>query len=264
MSEELIKDGIRIDGRRLNEMRKMEAKVGVLKNANGSALFKMGNTKAIAGVYGPRTVHPRHEEQAETAILRTAYSMASFATTERGRPGPSRRSKEISLVTREAIAPVVFLEEFPKTAIDVHIEILEADASTRCAGINAASLALADAGIPMKDLVASCSAGKVANTVVLDVAGKEDTEGELDLPVAYYPKKKQITLLQMDGITIPDEAKEIISLAIKGCEEVYEVQKNALRKKYSLEEHLHEHIDDNGGNGKNNENIRVDTGGEEE
>jgi exosome complex component RRP41 len=97
--------------------------------------------------------------------------------------------------------PLLFLDEFPKTAIDVHIEVLQADASTRCVGINAAVLALADAGVPMRDLVSSCSAGKVGEHVVLDVAGKEDTEGELDLPVAYYPKKKHVTLLQMDGIT---------------------------------------------------------------
>ena len=140
------------------------------------------------------------------------------------------------MVTRQALRPLLFLDEFPKTAIDVHIEVLQADASTRCVGINAAALALADAGIPMRDLVSSCSAGKVGENVVLDVAGKEDTEGELDLPVAYYPKKKQITLLQMDGVTDSKEVREIIKLAMKGCEKIYEEQKRALRNKYKLEE----------------------------
>jgi len=130
--------------------------------------------------------------------------------------------------------PIMFLDEFQRTAIDVHIEVLQADASTRCVGINAACLALADAGLPMKDFVASCSAGKVGDKVVLDIAGKEDTEGELDLPVAYYPKKKQITLLQMDGITTGKEAREIIALAAKGAEKIYEAQKAALRTKYEL------------------------------
>jgi len=232
---ELIKNGIRIDGRKLDEMRPIEAAAGVLEKADGSAMFKMGNTLAIAGVFGPRKVFPKHQEEAERAILRTRYNMAPFATSERGRPGPSRRSQEISLVTRQALMPVVFLDEFPKTAIDVHIEVLQADASTRCCGINAAALALADAGVPMRDLVSSCSAGKVQGHVVLDVAGKEDTEGELDLPVALYPKHKQISLLQMDGIADGEEVKKIISLALKGCEHVYDVQKAALRKKFSLE-----------------------------
>ena len=76
----------------------------------------------------------------------------------------------------------------------------------------------------------------MGENVVLDVAGKEDTEGELDLPIAYYPKKKQITLLQMDGVTDSKEVKEIIKLAMKGCEKIYEEQKRALRNKYKLEE----------------------------
>ncbi|MDI6721499.1 MAG: exosome complex exonuclease Rrp41, partial [Candidatus Aenigmarchaeota archaeon] len=202
---------------------------------DGSAFFRMGSTMAIAGVFGPRKVHPKHEENAEMAILRTRYNMAAFATTERGRPGPSRRSHEISMVTRYALLPALFLDEFPRTAIDVHIEVLQADASTRCVGINAAALALADAGVPMRDIVSSCSAGKVSGQIVLDVAGKEDTEGELDLPVAYYPKRREITLLQMDGIATSDEVKEIIRLALKGCEKVNEVQKKALRSKYEVE-----------------------------
>lgn len=236
METELIQNGTRIDGRRLDELRPITAAVGVLKNANGSAMFKLGNTTAVAGVFGPRKVYPKHEEEAERAILRTKYNMAPFATTERNRPGTNRRSTEISLVIRQALTPLLFLDEFPKTAIDVHIEVLQADASTRCVGVNAAVLALADAGIPMRDLVASCSAGKVGEHVVLDVAGKEDTEGELDLPVAYYPRRKQITLLQMDGITDSREVKEIIKLAVKGCEKIYEEQKKALRSKYKLEE----------------------------
>ena len=124
----------RIDGRKYDEMRPITAAVGVLKKADGSALFRLGNTVAIAGVYGPRKVYPKHQEEAERAILRTKYNMAAFATTERNRPGISRRGTEISLVTRQALTPVMFLDEFPRTAIDVHIEVLQADASTRCVG----------------------------------------------------------------------------------------------------------------------------------
>jgi exosome complex component RRP41 len=235
MTEEVIKNGVRPDGRKLDELRPMEAKVGVLNNADGSAMFKIGNTIAVAGVYGPRKVLPRHEERSEAAILRTKYSMAPFATTERVRPGPNRRSTEISLVTGKALESVIFLEEFPKTAIDVHIEVLNADASTRCAGINAASLALADAGVPMRDLIASCSAGKVQGYIILDVAGKEDTLGDIDLPVAYYPNRNLLTLVQMDGLAKKEEVKKIMELAVKGCKKVYDVQKQALKKAYSLE-----------------------------
>ncbi|MFH0832978.1 MAG: exosome complex exonuclease Rrp41 [Candidatus Aenigmatarchaeota archaeon] len=236
IKKQLIKNGIRIDGRKLDELRPIEAKVGVLKKADGSALFRIGNTTAIAGVYGPRKVFPKHEEKAERAILRTKYNMAPFSTETRNRPGVNRRSIEISYVTRQSLESVILLDEFPKTAIDVHIEVLQADASTRCTGINAAALALADAGIPMKDLIASCSAGIVEGNIVLDIAGKEDTTGDLDLPIAYYPRKRQITLLQMDGLAKSENVKKIIALAVKGAEEVYEKQKDALKKKYMIEE----------------------------
>jgi len=230
--EKLIFNGKRLDGRRFDEVRPMKAEIGQLKRADGSGSFKFGDTWAIAGVHGPRKVFPRREEKADRAILRAEYRMAPFSTGERSRPGPNRRSTEISMVTRKALLPVLFTEEFPKTAIDADIEILQAGASTRCAGINAAAIALADAGVPMRDLVSSCSAGVINGQIVLDVSGKEDTAGELDMPIAYYHGKKEITLIQMDGIAAPERVKELLKLAIKGCEQVYEVQKQALRAKY--------------------------------
>ncbi len=235
----------RADGRKPDEMRPMKAEVGVLKHADGSAYFQLGNTKAIAGVYGPKKVYPRHEEESERAILRTRYNMAAFSTTTRVRPGISRRSTEISMVTRNALSNVIFLEEFPKTAIDVHIEIIQADASTRCVGINAASLALVDAGLPMKDFIASCSAGKVNGQIVLDIAGDEDCEGEVDLPIAYSPKSKELTLIQMDGLATFDEVKQMIKLAIKGCEKIYEEQKKTLKERYKSEELFENGSDEN-------------------
>lgn len=225
----------RINDRKWDELRPVLAQAGILKHADGSALFRLGNTMVIAGVYGPRKVFPKHDEDVEKAVLRTTYRMSPFSTESRSRPGPSRRSTEISKVIREAILPSIFVEEFPKTAIDLHIEVLQADASTRCAAINAASIALADSGIPMRDLIASCSAGKINGQIVLDIEGEEDTEGELDMPVAWYSKKNEVTLLQMDGIASFDEIKTIINLAIKGCKQLHEVQRNALRKKYELE-----------------------------
>ena len=223
--------GLRLDGRKCDEMRKILAKAGVLKRADGSGYFEFGNTKAIAGVYGPRAI-PKFLEEEERSVLNVIYYMAPFSTKERAPPGPSRRSKEISLVIKRALESVIFLEEFPRTTIDVYIEIIQADASTRCAALNAASIALADAGIPMRDLVASVSVGKVDGRIVLDIAGKEDEEGEADMPIAYFPRRKEITLLQMDGIMTKEEFDQAIKLAIKGCERVYKAQKEALRKKY--------------------------------
>ncbi len=224
----------RSDGRAPDELRPIRIEAGVLKNAHGSALVQMGKTTALAGVYGPRMLHPRRLQTSEKAYLRPVYSMIPFSTTERVRPGPSRRTMEICKVIRCALEPVIFVEEFPKTAIDIFINILQADAGTRTAAINAASVALADAGIPMRDLVASVAAGKIGSNYVLDLTGEEEDMTEADLPIAYVPRQKKITLMQMDGNLAAEDVKKTLNLAIKGTERIYELQKEALRKRWKI------------------------------
>jgi len=223
------------DGRKADEMRPIQMKVGVLKHADGSAMVKIGKTIAIAAAYGPRELNPRHMQESDRAIVQCNYSMAPFSTKERVRPGPSRRSTEISKVTREALEPALFLKDFPRTTIDVYIVILQANAGTRTAGINAASLALADAGVQMRDLVTSIAAGKVEGHYALDLTGEEEEITECDLPIAYMPREKKFTLLQMDGHITKDDMKGVIRLAVKGCEILYEHQRKALLEKWSKE-----------------------------
>ena len=158
--------------------------------------------------------------------------MAPFSVEDRARPGPSRRSIEISKVTRLALEPALFLEEYPETVVDVYIEVLQADGSTRVTGINAASLALADAGVPMKDLVVALSGGKIDDTIIVDLCGKEDNYSSADIPIAFIPRKKEITLLQMDGQLTPEEVKQILKNVLKSGQKVYEKQKEVLKRKY--------------------------------
>jgi exosome complex component RRP41 len=230
--EKLIVKGKRLDGRKLDEVREMKMKVGIIPNANGSARVSFGKTVAIAAVYGPRILHPRRLQESDTAIVRCRYNMAPFSVDERIRPGPSRREIEISKVTRLSLEPALFLEEFPETVVDVYIEIIQADGSTRVTGINAASLALADAGVPMNDLIVGLSGGKIEDKLVIDLCGKEDNYCEADIPMAILPRKNKVTLLQMDGQLTPEEVKSIIKNVLKASQDVYKKQKEALRKKY--------------------------------
>lgn len=230
--EKLIENGIRLDGRKPDELRPIKIKVGVLNRADGSCYFEFGGNKVIAAVYGPREVHPRHMQKSTSAVVRYKYNMASFSVEDRKRPGPDRRSIEVSKVSREALEPVIFQEYFPRSAIDIFVEVLQADAGTRTAGINAASLALADAGIPMKSLVSACAVGKVDDTLVLDLNKDEDNYGQADMPIAMTPDGK-ITLIQMDGHLSSDEFKEGLEMAKKGCLEIAQLQRAALLEKYS-------------------------------
>lgn len=231
--KELIKEGKRIDGRGFEELRKIKMEVGVLKRADGSCYFEIGDNKVIAAVYGPRELHPKHIQDIKRSVVRYRYNMAPFSVDERKRPGPDRRSVEISKVSREAIAPVILTEYYPKTAIDVFVEILQSDAGTRTAGINAASLAMADAGIPMKGLISSVAVGKVDGDIVLDLTKEEDNYGEADMPVAIISRTNTITMLQMDGHFTKDEFQKALKLAIAACNQIYEKQRSALIERYS-------------------------------
>lgn len=225
-------NGIRCDGRKIDETRNVTIKAGVLKNAEGSAYIEFGDNKILVGVFGPRDVHPKHLSNTDTGILRCRYHMSPFSVTERKNPAPSRREIEISKVIKEALLPAVILEKFPRTVVDVYIEILQADGGTRCAALAAASVALADAGIPMRDLVSACAAGKVADTIILDVNNEEDQAGQADMPVGYMPNFDKVTLLQLDGVLTPEEYKKCVETGINGCKQVYEIQKKALAEKF--------------------------------
>ena len=236
-TEKLIdKKGIRLDGRKLDELRPVKMEVGILPNADGSAYLEQGKNKILVGVYGPKEAHPRHIAKLDRAVIQCRYHMAPFSVDERKSPAPSRRDVELSKVIREALEPAVFLEYYPRTSIQVYIEILQADGGTRCAGITAAALALADAGIPMRDLVVACAAGKADGKIALDLMDTEDKIGEADVPIAYMPNLEAITLLQMDGNLSPDEFDKAINIAVEGCKQLYAKQKEALKSKYVLEE----------------------------
>jgi|SRR3989344_8528742 len=226
----------RVDGRKADEMREIEAKVGIIKRADGSAMFRIGETIAIAAVYGPRELHPRYLQNPETGLLRCNYDMASFSVPERKKPGPSRRSVEISLVTEKALSSVVELSQFPNAVVDVFIEIIQANAGTRCAGITAAALALAHAGIPMKDMVSAISVGKINGKIYVDLnKEEEDVEDATDIPVAFTGRTKKITLLQLDGNITKKELTEALKLAGDGCEKLNKIQEKALRECYKNE-----------------------------
>jgi exosome complex component RRP41 len=194
----------------------------------------MGKNKIIAGVYGPREMHPKRFSKPNKGVLRVRYHMSPFSVNPRRSPAPSRRDTEIGMVMTNALEPALFLERYPRSVIDVYVEIIQADGGTRCASINAAAVALVDAGIPMKDLVASCAAGKIDGKIILDLGDIEDKKGEADVPVAYMPKLEEVTLLQMDGILSTKETEEALEMAIEGCKKIYELQREALKKKYGM------------------------------
>ncbi len=227
----------RFDKRKFDELRPIEAETGIIPNADGSARFRIGNTEAIAAVYGPTEVKPKHLEKLDRAVIMCKYDMMSFSVPDRAKPGVDRRDMEIGEVITNALNRAVMVEEFPKSMIGVYVYVTQADAGTRCASLTAASMACADAGLPMRDLIAAVAAGTVGDSVVLDLTKEEEDYegGTTDVPIAFLPSKNEIVLLQLDGAVSREDMKKVIEVGKVGALKIYEIEKEALKRRFSNE-----------------------------
>lgn len=208
----------------------MRAELGVIHSADGSASFEMGNTRVLAAVYGPHEVTNRSQALHDRALVRCEYSMATFSTGERRRRSKGdRRSTEISLVIKQTMEAAILMHLLPRTQIDIFVQVLQADGGTRCACINAATLALADAGVPMRDLVSACAAGYLNSTPILDLNYVEDSAEGPDLTVAILPTLGRVTLMQMDARLHIETFDTVSALAQEGCQGVAKYLQQVLK-----------------------------------
>jgi exosome complex component RRP41 len=207
--------------------------MGVLRRADGSAYYEQGNTRVLAAVYGPREVENRGQAKHDRAIINCEYSMATFSTGERKkRSKGDRRGIEISLVIKQVFETAIMTELAPRSQIDIYVQILQADGGTRCASINAATLALIDAGIPMRDFVVACSAGCFDGTPLMDLNYLEDSSVvSPDMPVAILPKSNKITMLQMDSKLHIDTFEKVLKCAVEGCHKIYEILSTKVKER---------------------------------
>jgi exosome complex component RRP41 len=225
----LDENGLRMDGRKPADLRPISIETGVVPVADGSASIRWRTNHAVAAVYGPMECHPRKIQRQDRAVLDVRYNMAPFSTTDRMRPGFNRRSREVSKVTADALESVVLLEMYPRCKVRVEIEILCAEAGTRCVGLTAASVALAHAGIPMTDMVVSVASGKIHDVVVCDLNKEEDNYGEADLPMGILPNSGALVFLQMDGDLSPDEFKQAWDYNMEAASAIHEIMVEALK-----------------------------------
>ncbi len=233
----LIVDGKRLDGRTAEDLRKIRMQVGVVPEADGSAFIEWGGNKIICGVYGPRECIPKHEANPYKAVVKCRYMMSPFASLEEhGRSGPSRRSTELSKVIKEVFENLILVEEFPNTQIEVYIDVLQADGGTRTASITVAAVALANAGIPMKDIVSAVAVGKGGDELIVDLGKLEDNFGQSDMPLAISAKDNKLLLVQMDGLLTKEEIEKILDMAERSAAKVNKIQVDVLREYYAKDE----------------------------
>lgn len=231
----------RLDGRKNEDLRPINIKLGVVKSANGSCYLEWGKNTVIVTVHGPRPMFPKHMADSTKAVVDYRYRMAPFSVSERKSPVPGKRDKEISLVSGFALESVIMTEKFPNTVIDINALILSSNAGTRAAALTAASLACVDAGLPMRGILTAVAAGRANGEFILDLTkDEEDAPDAVDTAIAITMPQKEIALLQMDGFVNKEDWKKIISLGFVGAEKVFEIQKKALLEKYPLNGDINE------------------------
>jgi len=200
----LIREGVRCDGRKRDEVRPITCEVGLLPRAHGSALFTRGETQALVvttmgTVSDEQTIESLRGEFTDKFMLH--YNFPSFSVGEVKMPrGPGRREIGHGALARRAIKPMLpEYKDFPYT-LRLVSEIMESNGSSSMASVCGGTLALLDAGVPMKAPVAGIAMGLVEedgeHCVVSDILGDEDHYGDMDFKVA--GTDAGITALQMD------------------------------------------------------------------
>lgn len=164
MAEEVLSFGLRSDGRRPTELRDIEFSLNLVESCDGSAFYRIGLTKVMALIDGPKQAKDKSE-----GVIRCFYRSAHFSSSGERRKltKGDKRSSEFESTIQGIYEDVIRMEEISHSDIDIHVVVLQDDGSVESAAINAISLALVNAGIPMKDLVISCSAGRFNHTSLL-------------------------------------------------------------------------------------------------
>ncbi|KAI7855832.1 ribosomal protein S5 domain 2-type protein [Circinella umbellata] len=224
----LNNDGKRVDQRKIDDLRPIFLKTGLVTQANGSAYIEVGNTKAVCAVYGPRQL--KRAGFSSNGTLNCEFKFSTFSCTKRRAHMRDSEEKGYSQVLVQALAPAVRLELLPKSAIDIYVNVLENDGTSSClaAAIVAASTALADAGIEMLDQVTACSAVLSKKQIIMDGTELEEQQKDGNMVVSYMPSLNEVTHILQSGISEAATTSQAIEQCIDGCSKIYSVMSTAL------------------------------------
>ncbi|KAM4618775.1 exosome complex component MTR3 [Polymixia lowei] len=232
-------DGTRADGRQRDQVdvRPVFVRCGLVSQAKGSAYIEAGNTKLMCCVYGPKEIERKDETDMKCGRLFTDLRYAPFSCPERGSWIQGSEEKDLSLMLFESLQPAMCLHKYPRSQIEVNVMVLENNGSVLAHAVTCASLALADAGIEMYDLVLGCSIRQDGASYMIDPAyleensccsGSEENQGSLT--VAFLPSLNQISGLQSNGEMGEETLTAGVRTCIEGCYKLYPVIQQALAK----------------------------------
>ncbi|KAL1924603.1 uncharacterized protein VTP21DRAFT_4257 [Calcarisporiella thermophila] len=214
--------------RRPEDIRPIFLKTGLINQANGSAYIEMNQTKIACGVYGPR--QSKRPSFSGKGKLNCEVKFSTFSCPKRRGHQQDAQEKELSAFLTQALSPAVRLELFPKSTVDIFIHILQNDGTASClAGcITAASVALADAGVEMVDMVAACSACFINDTIYMDCSLQEESHVTGSLVVAYMPTLRELTHVWQEGQVTLERTEQAVEQCIGACTKIARVMRTAL------------------------------------
>jgi len=214
--QSIIKYKKRPDNRKLDEIRKLDCQAGLLPRTHGSGLFCRGQTKALSiltlGAPGDQQLLEGMEIVCKKRFMHH-YNFPPYSSGEvKPLRGPGRREIGHGMLVEKALLPLIpNFDEFPYT-MRVVTEILSSNGSTSMASVSSSSLALMDAGVPIKRPAAGIAMGLAGAQVLTDIQGPEDHYGDMDFKVA--GTRQGITALQMD-VKVEGISKEIMKEALE-------------------------------------------------
>ncbi|MCJ1286806.1 Exosome non-catalytic core component [Xylographa opegraphella] len=234
---------LRLDGRRWNELRRIHAQISIQAAADGSSYLEMGNTKVLCTVAGPAEERRRGagggvSGSDEKASVVVEVSVAGFSGVDRKRRGRGdKRTSELQSTIASAFSTTLFTHLYPRSTITVSLHVLAQDGSLLAACLNAATLALIDAGIPMADYIVACTAGSTSAyssndesaDPLLDLNGIEEQELPF-LTVGTVGAKERVSVLVMETRVQIGRVEGMLAVGVDGCKQVREILDGVVRR----------------------------------
>jgi exosome complex component RRP41 len=226
--------GLRVDGRRPGEIRRVSASLGCVPAADGSALLELGGTRVLATVHGPRRA-TRHAPPAggagsglgaddDAATITVHFTQAPFASAERRvRRAGDRKLAEACGALRASYEAAVLTKLYPRSEITVSVHVLAADGGALVAALNAGTLALIDAGVAMRDFVAAAGALHAGGrALLLDPCAAETLGGAPELLVATLPSTGALVMTTMDSRLAAGAFEPLLNAAVGAAAQMFE------------------------------------------
>lgn len=213
-------EGLRVDGRRWNELRQFICRINTHPSSDGSSSVEQGGTKVVCTVKGPHEPETRQKLSSDSTTLTVNLNISPFSTTERKkRTRADRRVQEMAMSIQRTFQEAVLGHLNPRTEITISLHVLAQDGGMFPACVNATTLALIDAGVPMYDYVSACSTGIFDTNPLLDLNNIEESDLSF-LTVGTIGKTDKISLLLLENRMALDRLESVLAVAISGCKSI--------------------------------------------